>query len=49
VRLDRILPRHRYNADRGTLSIPVPRPKPDDLVTWVAGTLRDVFAPPRKR
>ncbi|WP_052666073.1 transcription-repair coupling factor [Nitriliruptor alkaliphilus] len=49
VRLDRLHPRHRYNAERGTLLIPVPRPKPDDLVAWVAGTLRDVFAPPKKR
>jgi transcription-repair coupling factor (superfamily II helicase) len=49
VRLERILPRHRYIAERATLSIPVPRPRPDDLVTWVAGTLRDVFAPASKR
>jgi transcription-repair coupling factor (superfamily II helicase) len=48
VRLDRLHPRHRYNAERGTLLIPVPRPKPDDLVAWVAGTLRDVFAAPKR-
>jgi transcription-repair coupling factor (superfamily II helicase) len=48
VRLDRLHPRHRYNAERGTLLIPVPRPKPDDLVSWVAGTLRDVFAAPKR-
>jgi transcription-repair coupling factor (superfamily II helicase) len=49
VRLDRLHPRHRYNADRRTLAIPLPRPKPEDLVSWVAGTLRDVFATPKKR
>jgi transcription-repair coupling factor (superfamily II helicase) len=47
VRLERRFRGHRYNAERGTLLIPVPRPKPDDLVSWVAGTLREVFAPSR--
>jgi transcription-repair coupling factor (superfamily II helicase) len=49
VRLDRLHPRHRYNADRRTLAIPLPRPKPEDLVSWVAGTVRDVLAAPKKR
>jgi transcription-repair coupling factor (superfamily II helicase) len=48
VRLDRLHPRHRYNADRRTLALPLPRPKPDDLVSWVAATLRDVFAPAKR-
>jgi transcription-repair coupling factor (superfamily II helicase) len=49
VRLERLHRGHRYNAERATLAVPLPRPKPEDLVSWVAGTLRDVFAAPKAR
>ncbi len=48
VRLERVFRGHRYVAERNTLAIPLPRPKPDDLVAWVAGTLREVFAAPKR-
>lgn len=48
VRLERRFRGHRFNAERRTLAIPLPRPKPDDLVGWVATTLREVFAPPAR-
>ena len=47
----RLYRRHRgeasYASDAGVLIIPVPRPTPDDLVGWVAGALRDLFAKAR--
>jgi transcription-repair coupling factor (superfamily II helicase) len=48
VRLERL---HRHavvKSDTGILLIPLPRPGPDDVVAWVAGVLRDLFAAPRK-
>jgi transcription-repair coupling factor (superfamily II helicase) len=42
---------HRHavvKSDTGILLIPLPRPGPDDVVAWVAGVLRDLFAAPRK-
>jgi transcription-repair coupling factor (superfamily II helicase) len=49
VRLERLHRGYRYKREPQLLELPVPRPLPDDLIAWVAGTLRDVFAPPRKR
>ena len=49
VRLQRLYPDHRMLADQRALQLTVPRPRPDDLVAWVAAALRDVFAPPRRR
>jgi hypothetical protein len=31
------------------LQVPLPDRGPDDVVAWVAATLRDVFAKPRQR
>jgi transcription-repair coupling factor (superfamily II helicase) len=49
VRLERLFRGYRYRRDQQLLELPVPRPAPDDLVPWVAGALRDVFAPPKPR
>ncbi len=48
VRLERLHPDHRLKRDQGVLLIPMPRPKPDDLVAWVAGVLRELFAAPKR-
>jgi transcription-repair coupling factor (superfamily II helicase) len=48
VRLERLHPDHRYQADASVLQLPLPRPRPEDLVAWVASTLRELFAT-RKR
>jgi transcription-repair coupling factor (superfamily II helicase) len=48
VRLERLFKGHRYQHDARVLQIPVPRPRPDDLVGWVASTLREVFAPTKR-
>jgi transcription-repair coupling factor (superfamily II helicase) len=49
VRLERLFPGHRYQHEARVVQVPVPRPRPDDLVAWVASTLREIFAPPKKR
>jgi transcription-repair coupling factor (superfamily II helicase) len=49
VRLERTQPGWNYKRDQGLLLIPLPRPKPADLVPWVASTLRDLFAAPKRR
>ena len=49
VRLERIHPGARVKSEQQTLLIPVPRPAPEDLVAWVAATLREVFAAPKRR
>ena len=40
--------RHRgdavYSTDTNVLQVPLPKPTPEDLVGWVAGVLRDLFA-----
>lgn len=48
VRLQREHPDAVLRSDQGLLLIPVPRPRPDDLIAWVAGTLRGVFATTRR-
>jgi transcription-repair coupling factor (superfamily II helicase) len=49
VRLERSYPGYRYKSDGGVLQVPLPRQQPDDLVAWVAATLRDVLAKPKAR
>jgi transcription-repair coupling factor (superfamily II helicase) len=49
VRLERIHPGARVKSEQQTLLIPLPRPAPEDLVAWVAATLREVFAAPKPR
>jgi transcription-repair coupling factor (superfamily II helicase) len=46
VRLHRRHPDYRRKGD--VLFVPVPRPRPDDLVAWSAGLLRDLFAAPKR-
>jgi len=48
VRLERRFPGAKLKRDQGVLLIPLPRPTPDDLVAWVAGTLRELFASPKR-
>jgi transcription-repair coupling factor (superfamily II helicase) len=48
VRLERLHRGFRYQREQQLLQLPVPRPQPDDLIAWVAGTLRDLFAPPKR-
>jgi hypothetical protein len=48
VRLERLHPDHRYQSDAGVLQLPLPRPRPEDLVAWVASTLRELFAAPKR-
>ncbi|MFA9432124.1 transcription-repair coupling factor [Egicoccus sp. AB-alg2] len=49
VRLERLHRGYRYQREQLTLQLPVPSPRPDDLVAWVAATLRDLIAPPKPR
>ena len=44
VRLDRTHPNWSYKRDGSVLQIPLPRQHPEDLIAWVAGTLRDTLA-----
>jgi transcription-repair coupling factor (superfamily II helicase) len=48
VRLERRFPGAKLKRDQGVLFIPLPRPAPTDLVAWVAGTLRELFASPKR-
>ncbi len=48
VRLERLHPGARLKGDQKLLLIPLPRPKPVDLIAYVAGTLRELFASPRR-
>ncbi len=48
VRLERTHPKAVVKRDQQVLLVPLPRPRPDDLVGWVAGTLRELFAAPRR-
>ncbi len=49
VRLQREHPKAVLRSDQRVLLVPVPRPRPPDLVAWVAGTLRGIFASSGKR
>ncbi|MGH3442942.1 MAG: transcription-repair coupling factor [Nitriliruptorales bacterium] len=43
VRLQRLHPDARWRPTAETLEVPLPRRGPDDLVAWVAATLREVL------
>ncbi len=48
VRVERMHPKAVLKRDQQVLLIPLPKPRPEDLVGWVARTLRELFAaPPR--
>jgi transcription-repair coupling factor (superfamily II helicase) len=48
VRLERLHPKAVVKRDQQVALIPLPRPRPDDLVGWVARSLRELFSsPPR--
>ncbi|MFA9447147.1 transcription-repair coupling factor [Egicoccus sp. AB-alg6-2] len=49
VRVERLHRGFRYQREQLVLQIPVPSPRPPDLIAWVAATLRDLVAPPPKR
>jgi hypothetical protein len=46
VRLHRRHPDYRRKGE--VLFVPLPRPRPDDLVAWTAGVVRDLFAAPKR-
>ncbi|MEX0868276.1 MAG: transcription-repair coupling factor [Nitriliruptoraceae bacterium] len=46
VRLDRQHPGATVSGDPSVLQLPLPRPRPDDMLAWTANTLRDLYAPP---
>ncbi len=48
VRIERRFPKAVLKREQQVLLIPLPRPKPDDLVAWVAGTVRELFAAPKR-
>ena len=48
VRLERNHPGYKLKRDQAVVLIPLPKPRPDDLVSWVAATLRDLFAAPKR-
>ncbi|HSK23653.1 MAG TPA: transcription-repair coupling factor [Egicoccus sp.] len=49
VRVERLHRGFRYQREQQVLQVPVPSPRPDDLIAWVAATLRDLLAPPPKK
>jgi len=49
VRLQRLHPEATWRSDTGLLTLPLPRPRPDDLVAWVSATLGELLGPPRRR
>lgn len=44
IRVTRTFPKARIRAQQRELFLPVPTPPPDDLIAWVAKSLRTVFA-----
>jgi len=49
VRLQRLHPGAEHRPASRLLTVPVPRPRPDDLVAWVTTTLGELLAPPKRR
>jgi transcription-repair coupling factor (superfamily II helicase) len=49
VRLQRLHPGSEVRPASRLLTVPLPRPRPDDLVAWVTATLGGLLAPPRRR
>ncbi len=48
VRVERRFPKAVVKRDQQVLLIPLPRPTPEDLVAWVAQTVRDLFSAPKR-
>jgi transcription-repair coupling factor (superfamily II helicase) len=49
VRLQRLHPGGEHRPASRLLTVPLPRPRPDDLVAWVTVTLGELLAPPKRR
>jgi len=49
VRLQRLHRDAAYKPASQLLTLPLPRPRPDDLVAWVSATLGELLGPPRRR
>ncbi|MEY3072042.1 MAG: hypothetical protein RLZZ353_238 [Actinomycetota bacterium] len=49
VRLARLHPGAQWKPAARSLVLPLPRPRPDDLVAWVSGTLGELLGPPGRR
>jgi len=49
VRLQRLHPGGEHRPAARLLTVPLPRPRPDDLVAWVTATLGELLAPPKRR
>ena len=48
VRLQRLHPDGEHRPASRTLTVPLPRPRPDDLVAWVTATLGGLLTPVRR-
>jgi transcription-repair coupling factor (superfamily II helicase) len=49
VRLQRLHPGAEHRPASRLLTVPLPRPRPDDLVAWVSGMLGELLAAPKRR
>ena len=49
VRLQRLHPGAEHRPASRLLTVPLPRPRPDDLIAWVTSTLGELLAPPKRR
>lgn len=49
VRLQRLHPGAEHRPASRLLTVPLPRPRPDDLVAWVTATLGGLLAPAKRR
>jgi len=49
VRLQRLHPGAEHRPASRLLTVPLPRPRPDDLVAWVTTMLGELLAPPKRR
>jgi transcription-repair coupling factor (superfamily II helicase) len=49
VRLQRLHPDAVHKPASQLLTIPLPRPRPADLVAWVSATLGELLGPPKRR
>jgi transcription-repair coupling factor (superfamily II helicase) len=49
VRLQRLHRGADHKPASQLLTLPLPRPRPDDLVAWVSATLGELLGPPRRR
>jgi transcription-repair coupling factor (superfamily II helicase) len=49
VRLQRLHPGAELRPASHLLTVPLPRPRPTDLIAWASATLVELLAPPRRR